>query len=140
MATAFSDSAVKSAFDNYPKTARNKLLKLREMVFRVAGEHDEIGEVTEILKWEVPSYLTHKPKSGTTVRLAWSEKAPEFYTISVHCQTTLIDRFKEMYPQFEYDGNRSIVLDVDEVIPEQELLHFFYLALTYHSRKKNMPR
>jgi hypothetical protein len=57
----------------------------------------------------------------------------------VHCQTKLVDTFKELYRDvFKFEGNRAIVFDEDDEIPVDELKHCIFLSLTYHSRK-NLP-
>ena len=54
-----------------------------------------------------------------------------------HCQTTLIDTFKEMFrDNFKFEGNRSIVFDETGEVPVKELSHCILLALTYHRDKK----
>ena len=55
----------------------------------------------------------------------------------VHCQTNLVSTFREIYPDsFSYEGNRSIVFDAADGLPEEELRHCISLALTYHLRKR----
>ena len=54
-----------------------------------------------------------------------------------HCQTTLVDAFKEMYRgKFEFGGNRSIIFSEDDEIPVRELRRCIAMALTYHLEKK----
>ena len=56
---------------------------------------------------------------------------------AVPSQTDLVETFRELYPtQLRYGGNRSILLDAAEEIPEPELRHCLALALTYHLRKR----
>jgi hypothetical protein len=46
-----------------------------------------------------------------------------------------------MYPtELSYGGNRSIVLDAAEKLPEATLRHCVALALTYHLRKRRGGR
>jgi len=132
----FRNHKVKYTLDSYPQVIHDKLLVIRELIFQIAAEYDEIGEIEETLKWDNPGYLTHNPKSGTTVRLSKMPTCDNKLLISVHCQTSLIAEFKELYPQLKYDGNRSIILDVNNILPVGIIEHFIYLALTYHNRKK----
>jgi hypothetical protein len=53
-----------------------------------------------------------------------------------HCQTDLVDTFRELYPKLSYSGNRAILLDAGKKLPEAELRHCVALALTYHLRKR----
>lgn len=132
----FDNKNVENTYKSFPEEIRNKLLFIREMIFSVADETPNIGKIEETLKWENPSYLTHSPKSGTTIRLAWLPSDAKKYAISVHCQTTLISDFKELHPELSYDGNRSIILDSQSEIPIDTISHFIISALNYHFRKK----
>ncbi|EMJ37150.1 PF08818 domain protein, partial [Leptospira interrogans str. FPW1039] len=59
------------------------------------------------------------------------------YALYFHCQTNLISTFKELFPKkFEFEGNRSIHLNVKDPIPNKELKVCISLALTYHLNKK----
>ena len=132
----FTNKEVECVFDKYPTKISKKLLQLRESIYQVSQEHDQIGNIEETLKWDNPSYLTSSPKSGTTIRLSNTRSDKRKYAISVHCQSTLIAEFKEVYPELNYDGNRSIIFDANEKIKKDVVEHFIYLALTYHYRKK----
>ena len=57
-----------------------------------------------------------------------------------HCQTELVATFRELYPELNYGGNRSILLNADDKLPEAELRHCVGLALTYHLRKRKSSR
>ncbi len=133
----FHNPAVKKAYDNYPRKITDKLLVMRELIFRIAGESDEIGQIEETLKWDNPSYLTHAPKSGTTIRLSAVRADEEKYAMSVHCQTSLVSDFRQMYPELDYDGNRSLVFNVNAKLPLATVEHFISSALTYHYRKRH---
>ena len=133
----FQNTDVENTFNAYPKIIKHKLLFLREIIFQIADEFDEIGKLEETLKWESPSYLTHSPKSGTTIRLSRVGVCNDKYAISVHCQTSLVSEFKEIYPELEYDGNRSLIVNVNDEFPLVKIRHFIYSALTYHHRKKH---
>jgi hypothetical protein len=58
-----------------------------------------------------------------------------------HCQTDLVATFRELYPdEFRYGGNRSILFNTDDAIPEPALRHCVALALTYHLNKRKRAR
>jgi hypothetical protein len=45
--------------------------------------------------------------------------------------------FRELYPnELSYAGNRAVLLDADDEIPEAALRHCVGLALTYHLRRR----
>ncbi|MCP5100098.1 MAG: DUF1801 domain-containing protein [Chloroflexi bacterium] len=130
-------SEVTAVFETYPEKMRAKLMTLRQLIYDVAAQTDGVGELIETLKWGQPSYLTTKPKSGTTIRIDQVKDKPGQYGLYVHCQTTLIASFRQLYPtEFVYEGNRAIIFDEVDVIPQQLLRHCIELALTYHLKKR----
>ena len=133
----FKNPAVKTVFTNYPKKLQDKLLFLRNLVYKIAAKTEGIGELEETLKWGSPGYLTNQSKSGTTLRIDRIGSQAGKYGMFVHCQTSLVGSFKKIYGDaFDYDGNRGIILDERDDIPVKEISHFIYLALTYHLGKK----
>lgn len=130
----FHDRNVEQVFSSYPDAIKTKLLFIRELIFQIAAETEAVGEIEETLKWDEPSYLTRKPKSGTTIRLSTVKNSEQKYAICVHCQTSLISDFKAIYPKLNYAGTRSIVLDLDQEFPLETIKHFILMALSYHIR------
>jgi hypothetical protein len=52
----------------------------------------------------------------------------------------LVPTFKAVYDDlFKYEGDRALVFDLDEKLPETELKACIKAALTYHKVKK-LPR
>jgi len=133
----FKSPEVATLFAAYPKDIKAKLLFLREMIFDVAAEMKEVGELEETLKWGQPSYLTTTTKSGSLIRIDQIKNSHGNYAMYFHCQTTLVDTFSEMFPdKFCLVGNRSIVFKSTDRVPVKELRQCIKLALTYHLRKK----
>ena len=132
----FQNPEVEKTFNTYSSKIKKQLLSVRRLIFEIAHKTNEVGNIEETLKWDNPSYITSKPKSGTTIRLSSVRGSNSEYAISVHCQTTLIAEFKEKYPELTYEGNRSIILNLNEKLPSYEIEEFIFLALTYHYRKK----
>lgn len=130
-------SNVKPVFDGFPDNIRDQLLALRGLVFRVAAEMPSAGEIVETLKWGQPSYLTVRPKTGSTIRLGVGKSGQA--ALFFHCQTSLVSQFRDLYPQdFDFEGNRALVLKKSGRLPEAELVHCIALALTYHKRKTEL--
>ncbi len=124
---------VAKVFNNYPPHIRQKLMLLRQLVLDVASEHKISDTLEETLKWGEPSYLT---KTGSTVRIDWKSSEPEQYAMYFHCQTRLLDTFKELYSdKLKFEGNRAIIFHQDDEIPIDEVKHCILLSLTYHDRK-----
>ena len=129
----FSNPAVAEVFAGYPKPIREKMLFLRRLVFDVARETEGVGEIEETIKWGEPSYVA---KGGSTLRMDWKESNPRQYAMYFHCQTKLVDTFRELYgDQFHYEGNRAVLFHEDDEIPIEALKHCIALTLTYHGRK-----
>ena len=123
---------VKQKFDTYPKEAYAKLIQIRTAIYEVAAE-DNIGAVTETLKWGEPSYLA---RGGSTVRMDWKPKFPDQVCLYFHCQTILVDTFKEIYRDIlMFDGNRAIVLPLSDDLPIEALKHCISMSLRYHQIK-----
>ncbi|MEM7613805.1 MAG: DUF1801 domain-containing protein [Pseudomonadota bacterium] len=127
--------AVAPAFDAMPDTVANQLKRLRSLIFSVA-EAEDVGPLTETLKWGEPSYLTQVSRAGTTIRLGWSPKTPDRCGMYVNCQTTLLDQYRERFANhLELQGNRAVMIDPDRPLAEAPLATCIALALTYHRSK-----
>jgi hypothetical protein len=137
----FSDPAVSAVFSAYPKPVNAKLLALRRLILDTAKMTNGVGRLEETLKWGQPSYLTPETKSGSTIRIDQIKSATNKYAIFFHCQTDLVETFRELYPsEFSYEGNRCILLDAAEKLPEPALRHCVALALTYHLNKRKVVK
>ncbi|AHY54250.1 DUF1801 domain-containing protein [Bradyrhizobium japonicum] len=123
---------VDRAFRALPAPIGKRLLQVRALIFATAAAHDEVGKLTETLKWGEPAYLTDESGSGSTIRLG-RLKESDHAAILFNCKTTLIDTFRERFPdQFEYRQTRALLLDVSGRLPKQPLSVCLSLALTYH--------
>ncbi|HIO97374.1 MAG TPA: DUF1801 domain-containing protein [Leucothrix sp.] len=132
---SFESLDVASTFESYPDKLRDKLLELRQLIFETALALD-IDDLEETLKWGEPSYLT---KNGSTVRIAWRKSFPEQYSVFFNCKTSLIETFREIYPDtFNYEGSRAIVFDENDRVPIDALKHCIELSLSYH-KIKHLP-
>ncbi len=129
-----SDSRVKPVFGAYPKNVKSKLLHLRELVINTASETIGVDKLEETLKWGEPSYLT---KHGSTIRMDWKSKTPNQYAIYFKCTSQLVPTFKTIYKNtFVFEGNRAIVFQLKDTVPEAPLKHCIQMALRYHKIKQ----
>lgn len=133
---AASGPAVDAVFDACPRPAKAKLLELRRLILDTAKATEGVGAIEEALKWGQPSYLTAETGSGSTIRIDRVKSADNQVAVFFHCQTDLVETFREIYPKLSYSGNRAILLDAGARLPETELRHCVALALTYHLRKR----
>src|SRR6476659_9769991 len=131
------DAAVEAVFEAYPQPVKSRLLALRRLIFDTAKTTSGVGALEEALKWGQPSYLTTESRSGSTIRIDQVKAEAGQYAVYFHCQTDLVETFRELYPDLRYGGNRSILLDAADRLPETALRHCVALALTYHLRKKS---
>lgn len=114
-----------------------KLLAIRRLILDTAKATKGVGAIEETLKWGQVSYLTTESKSGSTIRIDQVKSEPDCYAIYFHCQTNLVETFRELYPgSWKYGGNRSILLNVEDDVDEAALRHCIALALTYHLGKR----
>ena len=122
---------VEAKFASYPAEAREQLERIRNLVFAVAAE-EGLGKVEETLKWGEPSFLV---KGGSTIRIDWKPKDPDFVKVYFHCQTSFIETFKEIYrDEFEYEGKRAILMPL-RATENGPLRHCLQMALQYHCLK-----
>jgi len=130
-----------SAFGALPAPIGKRLLQVRDLIFAIAAKDDNVGRLTETLKWGEPAYLTDETGSGSTIRLG-RLKDSDHAAILFNCKTTLVDTFRERFPdQFEYRQTRALLLPVAGKLPKQELSVCLSLALTYHlDRRRKKAR
>jgi len=125
-------SEIQEKFDSYPEHIIPLMLQLRGLMFSVAENHN-LGKVEETLKWGEPSYLVNK---GSAVRMDWKSKSPGQYFLFFHCQTKLVDTFRELYSSsLAFQGNRAIVLNVNNKLPERIVRHCIEMAFRYKTIK-----
>jgi Domain of unknown function (DU1801) len=123
---------IQTKFSSYPLAAQKQLEEVRRLILAVA-EENALGVVEETLKWGEASYLV---KGGSAIRIDWKPKDPDVIKVYFHCQTSLIETFREIYRQeFDYEGNRAIVLPLTSAVASGPLKHCLQLALKYHSLK-----
>lgn len=127
----FPDSKIKEVFDAYPDPARAGLLALRALILDEASSLTEIGEVSEVLRWGQPSYITPERKAATTLRLGTHKHAQ--FAIFAHCQSTVIADYAMRFPGWDrLDGNRAVLFDSTDQIEPFRLRNLIRHALTYH--------
>lgn len=132
----FTNAAVAQVFAAWPAPVRRKLLAVRELIFKTAEQLPQVGALEETLKWGEPAYLTPHSKSGSTIRLSWKKAAPNQFGIYFHCQTSLVDTFRTLFPEgLKFEGNRAILFDQAQPLPEDALRMCIGQALTYHLTK-----
>ncbi|MGC3936656.1 DUF1801 domain-containing protein [Roseobacter sp. EG26] len=118
----------------WPDPAQSRFADIRETVHQVA-QRAQIGTLVETLKWGQPSWLPKRPRIGTTLRCDWQAHEPDRLALFVHCQTSLIETLRTLYPKsFTFEGTRALKLALDEPLPMDAIDHCAFLTLTYHRK------
>jgi len=136
--TPFRNPEVQARFEAYPADVRRRMLALRELVLKTAAQTPRVGDIEETLKWGEPAYVTVN-KAGSTVRIDWKPKTPAQYAVYFNCQTTLVESFRQMFPNdFRFEGNRALVLELEQKVPVDALGFCIAAALTYHLKRPGL--
>ncbi len=127
------NTQVAQVFASYPIKFRRKLMALRHLIHQTAKATPGVGKIEETLKWNEPAYLTPETGSGSTIRLAWKKNQPTRYAMCFHCQTNLVETFRNRFEDaLKFEGNRSVFLIENESLPVEALSWCIRKALTYH--------
>lgn len=133
MMELIAEPKVQEIISAYPTEAQQKLMELRQLIIDTASEIGGIKKIRETLKWGEPSYVVNK---GSTIRIDWKKKNPEFCAVYFICSTSLVSTFRILYSDaLEFEDNRAILLPINEPTPTNVLKHCLSLALTYHNIK-----
>lgn len=129
-------SKVLALLETYPDDVRDALLHLRTLILETARENSAVGTVEETLKWGQPSYLTVRPKTGTTIRIDRDKSDAGDIALYVNCQSSLVSDWRGLFPEITFGGDRSVHFPLDAPLPERELRQMITMALTYHLKKR----
>ena len=133
----FQNRDVEAVFETCATPLRLRLMQLRRLIFDVASSTPGVGRVEEALRWGQASYLTPETGSGSTIRIGAVKGKPGHYAMFFHCQSGLVENFRELYgARLTFEGKRSVILSAASTLPIQELRHCIALALTHHLKKK----
>ncbi|WP_458326092.1 DUF1801 domain-containing protein [Roseobacter sp. A03A-229] len=125
---------IATSMSHWPQPAQARFATLRQIVHSVANRA-EIGALTETLKWGQPSWLPAGPRIGSTLRCDWHDTEPDRLSLYVHCQTTLAETMRNLYPDaFTYEANRALHMYLRQPLPHDALDHCAFLTLTYHRK------
>ncbi len=131
MIRPFDDPAVAAAFDAFPPAPRETALQLRDLIFSVAWDTPQVGQIEETLKWGQPSYLTSETQSGSTLRIGMPKQGG--CALYAHCATDIISTYAATFPGSDrIEGNRAVIFQqADDIVPDRLRL-LIYHGLTYH--------
>lgn len=122
---------IQEFYPQYSQTIINKLTELQQLIWQVAEEQGTT--LSESAKW---GQLSFAAKKGTPIRI--DQFSDNQIALLVHCQTTLIENWKALFPQqLTFSGNRAVLLSVDSPLPAAELAVCIAMALNYHASNKS---
>jgi hypothetical protein len=128
---------LQAAIASYPDAVQQQVFRLRAEILAVAASSEGVGELLETLKWGELSFVTEQSKSGSTLRVAWQAKQPEYLGLYVNCKTSLVDSYQTLFPGlFVYQKQRALLLPLDQAWPLAELRICIAMALRYHLDKR----
>jgi hypothetical protein len=129
-------SPLTTATNAWPAQAQQAFEACQSLFHRIATQAD-VGPLDESLKWGQPAWRPRKPRTGSTLRLHWSEKTPTELSVYVDCKTDLAARMQTLYPDLlANDGRRRIVLNLNAPLPETALSHLAEMTFCYHRTAK----
>ncbi len=107
---------------------------LRKLIIEVAEETEGVNHLEETLKWGEPAYIA---KNGSTLRIDWKAKSPDQYAMYFQCTSQLVPTFRFAFGDtLEYEGNRAVILHLNDDLPVAEVKKCIATALTYHKVKQ----
>ena len=116
--------------------AGRRFAEFKALVFSIAESNDEFKWLEESIKWYEPTF---KSNIGSPFRFGWNTNKPDHFVIYFICTTTLVETFKQLYPDFfNFDGNRGLIFKANQKIPQEPLDHCIELALRY-KKVRNLP-
>jgi len=128
------NTTIDQRLTDYDPDVQETLSSLRTLVHEVAKQTDGCGTIVEDLKWNQISFLTVRPKSGTTLRI--DQNKTNGVSMYVNCQSNLIDQIADQYPtEFDYAGTREIALKSPIKDCIAALKHVIAMVLLYHQNK-----
>ena len=132
-------SAFLDQIRRWPEPAQSRLQTMRALFHDVAAMAD-IGPLDESLKWGQPAWRPLTPRTGSTLRLNWSEAAPGSIMAYVDCKTDLAGQMQTRFPNLPgNDGRRALQFDI-AANNDDALWHLAHLTFTYHRAKRGSAR
>jgi hypothetical protein len=128
----FANDALAQVFAGFEPPARRALLVLRGTVLEIGAAMDGGQLPEESLKWGQPAYRRATRTEGTTIRIDALRDVPGGYAMFLHCQTTLVEDLRALYPEsFSFLGDRGLMMRVGEPVDQDALRHAISMAFTY---------
>ncbi len=135
MGNSLSKTEIDSLIARNEPDVQRGLAKLRQVILQTAIK-EGVGPIEETLKWGQLSFLTSASKAGTTVRIDRDLTNGGRFALYVHCQTNLVNGWKERFSEFTFGGNRSVHFSSASETDLAQVKIMIAEALTYHRNKR----
>lgn len=120
---------------SWPAPAQHATWACRTLFHEIAREND-LGRLSESLKWGQPAWRPERPRTGSTLRLNWSPAAVDHLAFYVDCKTDLAARMQHLYPALPFnDGRRHIAISLAGPLPEKAIAHLAVMTFAYHRKR-----
>ena len=130
----FSNLDVRKAYEQLPVSHKLYAYQLRELVWDCVDDMNLGCEITETLKWGVPSYLPEKPRVGSTVRIDRFDD--DHVALYFNCQSMLVEGFRTTFgDDVTYSKNRAVLFNLSDPLPESIVKTCVTRAFRYHLDK-----
>ena len=129
------DPAFIEKLNGHDEAVSAKLQQFRELVHDIAAALPKGPTLVETLKWGELSFLTEKPRTGTTIRI--SENKRGGLSMYVSCNSQVIDIYRERFAgELECVGNREVILPSDLSANNNKIARHIAVALNYQNEQK----
>jgi len=117
----------KETLSEFPASVSKVLSQVRSLILTTHKKTERAGELSEALRWGQLSYIS---STGSMIRLGMSKSGKP--AMFFHCGTSLVETFRAQYShEFEFEGNRAVVLTSSVASTKQALAHCIEQAMTY---------
>ena len=122
----------------WPTPVQQRLLSMRGAFHDVAAAAG-IGPLEESLKWGQPAWRPSRARTGSTLRLNWSETTASMLLAYVDCKTDLATQMQIRFPEIPSDGRRELRFSLDRD-DDDAIWQLAHLTFTYHAAKRASAR
>ncbi|MBD8878368.1 DUF1801 domain-containing protein [Roseibium polysiphoniae] len=125
----------RACLDALPPQAAGSLERLRQVILQTVEDDPAISQPIETLKWGEIAFVPTAKSGGTTLRIAWKKKKPDFVGLFFHCGTNVSEQIDQFVPkECELDGRRGALFPLAKPLPEAAIKMIAALVLTYRRR------
>lgn len=130
------DPAITNTVISWPTQASDFLLRIRPILYE-AAEVGGFGPLEESLKWGEPAWRPVKPRTGSTLRIAWPPNSPNELGLFVNCKTKISGIVTDVYPNsFRHIAPRALFVNCDKPLPTDAIAYLATVTFGWHKRAR----